>query len=416
MPGMTTRTKLAVVIAGLAAAALPAQDLTWAGLPGLAEQAPAARASRLLAEAADKRRGLLSRSRQPRLSAGIYGKAEAWDGSATTWPSAPNSAAWPEAQAALDWNLWRGGRDQGTGLAVEAEAKAAFLEASLSRAEVLLSLRQRYLETFLLKKKLSNLADAKREVKEDLAKAEKKAGAGFTSRTDVREFELRLLALSKEEALLEDSLDASRTLLAIMGGLPSAELSEIEMGWPDTTPTALGEGLEERIQVAKAESSRASASAQGTWPRPELGVGLAMIQGGPAGSFLQQQDYRAAAGLTVSLWDGGEGASARGALLKTAESLDLLAVSARDQRSASEALARRRMERWLALRVDMEKRAEKARQFREGVIQEYLRGVRDGRDLEEATKTTLEARNDLEETRVAAWSAWSEMQRLAAVE
>ena len=41
---MTTRTKLAVAIAWLAAAALPAQDLTWAGLPGLAEQAPTARA------------------------------------------------------------------------------------------------------------------------------------------------------------------------------------------------------------------------------------------------------------------------------------------------------------------------------------------------------------------------------------
>jgi outer membrane protein TolC len=298
----------------------------------------------------------------------------------------------------------------------DAVAREAALEAAIARADLLLTLRHGYLGASLLQRKLEILAESEKQTQDDLAKAQKKAGAGFTSRTDVREFELRLLALQEERVGLEDERDQSLAALAILAGLPRAELARMQEAWPEKAGIVSQASLEERLIMTRAGSERGAAQAQGRWPFPAFDVGLGLIQGGDRGGFLQQQDYRASAGLSLSLWDAGEASAARAALEMSAQSFDVLVDAAKLARETRADLARRRLERWLALRPQLELRVEAALQFRHSVIQEYLKGVRDGRDLEEATKASQEARNSLEEGRMTAWAAWSELQRLAAVE
>lgn len=412
---MTTRTELAALLLFVTAAA-PAQELSWAGLPAVASTAPAALASQLQADAAKARTGGLGRSFQPRLGAGASANAHSWDSSAGTWPSAANSSAWDELQAGLDWNLWRGGRDRASGLAADAEASAAALEARVSQADILLGLREAFLDAQLSTKRLEINAEAVAQAQEDRAKAEKKAGAGLTSRTDVDEFDLRLLALQQERASLEDDYDAQLAALASLAGVTGAKLGSGPDAWPEQAPLPDRPGLEEKLEAAHAQAETLRADAEGRWPWPALGVGLGMVQGGENGGFLEQQDYRAGAALTLSLWDGGEGRSARQALESSAKAFEALGQAVRAQRQAEAELAVKRIGRWLALRESLEKRVASAEAFRKAVAKEYLRGVRDGRDLEETTKTYQEARTDLESARAATWRAWSAVQRLAAGE
>ncbi len=336
--------------------ALPAADLSWNSLEALAAGAPLAQAKALEAEAAQRRTGLLGRTLQPQLSAGAFGQSVS---------TGQASATWPELRVGLGWNLWNGGRDRAASKSADAHAMVATHEAALAKAGALRSLRRAYLGVLLSSAKLKALAEAQSQTRENQAKAEKKALAGLTSRTDVREFELRALTLEREWALLEDALDTEKSALAVLGGI--AVVNEIQPleGWPAAGLTSEGQGLEQKLQEARVEAALLQADAQGCWPWPSLGLELGLLQGGIQGG-LQQSEAHALAGLSVSLWDRGMGATERQSLLKEAEALQVLARAAVTLQKSAQAQARRRLDRWTVLRKSLEDRAELALQRRQG--------------------------------------------------
>lgn len=384
-----------------------AQEITWAELPVLAHTAPLARAGRSQAGAAMAKTGALDRSFQPRLSVAGSAQAGAFN---------DEGKAWPELKADLDWNFWRGGRDRAASRSLDSGARLAALKGLAAREDTLLELRNTFLRASLAHRKTAILEESVIQSQEDLAKARRKAAAGFTSQLDVREFELRLISLKTEKARLEDEMEQSLAVLARLAGLSGAELSDSHRSWPDEVQAPSAPGLTERMLGLEAEIIRWDSRALGSWPRPGLDLGFRLNQGGAAGAFSDQRDARAFAALSLPLWDAGEASAARKSLAKSEEALQALIGAEKTARETSLTLARKKLARWLAMRELLKDGIDAALRLREGVLQEYLKGVRDGRDLEEATKAVHEAKVEMEEARVAAWSAWSSTQRLVAGE
>lgn len=126
----------------------------------------------------------------------------------------------------LEWNLYRGGRDQALSEIRGVESDLANKQYSLSRARVEREVARLYyemlfiLESISLKEKAIDMND------EQMKLAKAKNRSGFTSRADVIEFELREATLRSDLKRLEqERSERSRDLSVVLGRVePTGDL------------------------------------------------------------------------------------------------------------------------------------------------------------------------------------------------
>ncbi len=118
----------------------------------------------------------------------------------------------------LEWNLYRGGRDQAQSEIREVESALANKQYSLSQARVAREVAKLYYEMLFILESMSLKEKAIDMNGEQMKLAQAKNRSGFTSSADVIEFELREATLRSDLKRLEqERSERSRDLAVVLG-------------------------------------------------------------------------------------------------------------------------------------------------------------------------------------------------------
>lgn len=389
-----------------------AAAVTWDQLPDLVEAAPATKAEDAEAQAAEARTGYLARSWQPRIDAAASGtRRSVTDPEGVLEPAAKRTMAAGTGVAA-NLNLWRAGRDMAKDAALNELASARQHAATQQKANRLLAARRAWLEAWQQKGLADLLAASTELTRANRERAARKARSGLTTQSDVMEFDLRLLALEQQTAETGEAERQAEADMAALLGVPGATVISATSlpDWPPAQEAPVAVGLLELSLSGEGRSVGLERRSLGGWPYPEVGLGLIAGQGGRWQAFPAEQQAEAGVGLTLSLWDGGAASAEGRALDRQAESFRQAAEAARASRAAELDLTAYRLRLWQERSVRLGERVRLATEFRTSVSEEYLRGVKDSRDLEDATREVFEAGAAQQDVRVRAWAAWADWQ------
>lgn len=393
-----------LILCLLAAGQLSAMEVSWEALPGLAAKAPASQVQVTRAEAQRARQGSFRRSLHPRLGAfvGAGGSSGADKGDAGL-----------EAGLGLQWNLWRGGLDQAEEASREAGSEAARAQAEATKARLLLDSREAWLEAWDLHGRSLAIKRALERAQSDIKAARQKAGAGLTTLSEVEEQELRASQLDHHAHLDEQARDIALARLAGILGLETASLpAEADLGWPQPSERRGYKGPEELLAVSRLKALSAEYRRLPAWPRPSLDADASW---GREARKLPLEDSRLSGGLRLNaeLWDGGN-RSAEGKMHQLEISAMGLEVEAARLLETSLHLAfESDVRRWLEHKPHLEERMALSAKIRQKVIEEYRRGVRDGRDLSGSSMDLLEVEEEWAEDRAIAWKSWARAEALS---
>lgn len=380
--------------------------VSWETLPALVKAAPKAISGWKEFEASKARTGYLWRSFQPTIEGGAFG-----DGQNVLDQREP----YYELVATAKLNLFRFGRDEGKSRAFDLEAESKKLEASQNEADLLLLARSSWLEAWASMEKIKFLKQALEQARNDMERARKKANAGLTTQTDVQEFKLFIASLSLELVKEQNGQDEAMAGLAGLLSIPASQikLGDGPKGKPEAPVTDLPEGLVSQSTHLRALENLSERDGIGVWPWPSLDIVAQGIRGGPVPAVPDLQGYFGAQ-LSFSIWDQGQAYAERRALKSQSESLFKLSEGLKSEWSAEVESVKSQLARWVEKLPELDSRVTLADDFLRLVSQEYSRGVKDGRDLEGATREQLEAGSVRVETLAKVWETQARLEALTA--
>lgn len=378
--------------------------VSWEALPAIVKEAPKALSGWKEYEASNARTGYLFRSFQPTIEGGLFG-----DGQNALNQREP----YYELVATAKLNLFRFGRDESKGHAFDLQAESKKLEATQNQADLLLEARTRWLEAWASTEKIKFLEQAIDQAQSGRERAKKKANAGLTTQTDVLEFKLFIESLALELAKEKNNLDEAMAGLAGLLNIPrnQIQLGEGPKGMPQVPESDATEGLVSQFTHLSAMENLAERDSFGVWPWPSLDLVAQGIRGGPVPAVPDLQSYFGAQ-LSFSVWDQGQAYSERKVLQNQSDSLAKLSEGLKSEWTAEVESVRSQLARWLEKLPELDNRAAMADDFLKLVSQEYSRGVKDGRDLEGATREQLEAESDRAEAFSKTWETRARLEAL----
>lgn len=387
--------------------------LGWEALPQAVAQAPGAAALRAEASAAQARRGGWGRSFAPRLEA--FGAAR---GQGAAPAANEPDGLWPEAGLRGRVNLWRQGQDRARTEQVDALARQAQAQALAGEQALLLQARQTWLQAWAARRRLQALQAAQARCAEDLQRIRRQAAAGLVPRSDVLALELQADELDQhafDEAHLAD--EAEHHLAALLGLPPEdAEglVDGVGLAWPPAQAQRRPRRAEQAQRLAAAEALQAQAlGAPGLW-QPSLDL-EAQARAGRVGYGLGEAgDWQGLAVLSLA-WDGASAPDKERAWLRGQAQASRQALKAQQAADAVKLTElRHALASWVGRQSAVEQRSARSARFRQAVLEENARGVRDSRDLMDSNQALLEADSDLILAQVRAWSVWAELQAFEA--
>ncbi len=395
-----------------------ATPVSWDQLPGLVEVAPATKAEAAEVRAAEARTGYFGRSLQPRIEAGAFGVVRSFADPEGVLEPIDRRTTGAETEGSVSLNLWRAGRDRARNSSLNELASSQRAQAAQARADRLLAARRAWLEGWLQQGATELLTATIALTRADRERANRKAERGLTTTTDVTEFDLRVLALEHQAAETGERLRSATAELAALLGLSgdNVTLGQPPVDHPPVPEAPASVGLTELSLSGTGRSLASESRSVGAWPYPEIGVSGTAGQGGDWRGFPAEQVVSGRLGLTLSLWDGGSARVERRALAEQAEALNHSAAGAAAGRQAHLGLIAYQLQLWQERLPKLDERVNLAETFRKNVSEEYLRGVKDSRDLEDATGQVFEAGRTRLEVRIRSWNAWATWQALNARE
>lgn len=378
--------------------------VSWEMLPALVKTAPKALSGWKEFEASKARTGYLWRSFQPTIEGGAFG-----DGQNVLDKREP----YYELVATAKLNLFRFGRDEGKSRAFDQEAQSKKLEAVQNESDLLLLVRSSWLEAWASGEKIKFLRQAIEQAQGGMERAKKKANAGLTTQTDVQEFKLFISSLSLELVKVQNEQEEAMAGLSGLLNIPGSQikLGDGPKGKLEAPPLDLSEGLVSQLTHLRALQNLSERDGIGVWPWPSFDIVAQGIKGGPVPAIPDFQSYFGAQ-LTFSIWDQGQAYAERKALENHSESLFKLSEGLKSEWAAEVQSVKSQLARWVEKLPELDNRAALAGEFLRSVSQEYSRGVKDGRDLEGATREQLEAGSAQVETFAKAWETQARLEAL----
>jgi len=378
----------------------------WDQLRDLVQKAPETEAALANATAAKHRTGYLWRSFQPRIDAGLFADGE-------TFLNGGNSFL--QGIASYRQNIIRFSRDENKSRAFDLLAQAKRLEAIQTKADVLFLARSAWLEVWVAREKGELLASLKEQTERNIQRGKKKERAGLTSQSDLHKFELFLMEINREIAETQNSQEEGAALLAGMLGISTnnLELGDGFTSWPGIEKADDAKGLPALFIRLKSDSLLSDGKSLGAWPFPSLDLQAQWVRGGPIPALRDNETF-VGLELSASLWDQGQAESESNALREEAKALSKEADGLAVQWVSQIRLAHSQILRWNGQNQEAETRIGLAERFQQKVSEEYILGVKDSVDLQEATKELFQAKLIQVETQAKAWESWSRLKSLLA--
>lgn len=384
--------------------------LSWDALPAAVSAAPKVSAIQAEAWAAQARRRGLSRSFAPRLEAFAQGRSEGAE------PGLNQS--WPEAGIRGRLNLWRKGQDGARAEQADAQADQATALAEVSKRDLLILARQAWLEAWQARQRLKALQAAQVRCEEDLKRIRRQAQSGLVPRSDV--LALETLAAELDQHVFDEThlADEAEHHLAALLGLPAAQAEGLADGstltWPDSRLGQRAERAEQAALRAQTQARLAESKALGGMWQPSLDLDSQFRAGRAGYSLSDARDWQALAVLSLA-WDPASAVDKEQAWLKGQAQASQWALEAQVRADAVElAELQHALSSWVGRKGAVEQRLAATAEFRQAVLDENARGVRDSRDLKDSNEALLEADADLTVAQARAWSVWSELQAFGA--
>lgn len=380
--------------------------LSWEALPQAVSAAPKVSAIQAQAWAAKVRRSGVGRSFAPRLEAFAQGRVEGAE------PGLNQS--WPEAGVRGRMNLWRLGKDAANTEQWEAQSAQALAQAELSQQEILLRARLAWLEAWQARQRLKALQAAQIRCEEDLKRIRRQAQAGLVPRSDVLALETLNAELGQHVFDETHLADEAEHHLAALLGLPASEAEGLADGstlaWPQAEARKRAVRAEQAVLRAQVDASLAEAKALGGVWQPSLDLDSQLRAGRAGMSLSEARDWQALAVLSLA-WDPAGNLDKEQAWLQgQAKAIELELEAQRRADAVELAELEHALASWVGRKGLVEQRLRSTTEFRQAVLEENARGVRDSRDLLDSNEALLEADADLTVAQARAWSVWAELQ------
>ncbi len=314
-------------------------------------------------------------------------------------------------------NLYRGGKDKANQEIQSAEEDFQKVRAEKTKARIIREVSAKYYELLYLSEGIALKEDARTANKNQMALAQKKKNAGFTSQADVLEFELRDSTLASDINFLKlEETIKERELARLVGRSQNkpihvkGHLERIRVA--KTTDDLLKRALAEREDLKEAEknlrvSELGYKSLFGDYlPRIDLDGKFGKLATDER-VFTELNNYSFALKVSIPIFSGLETKYGRHAKFEEIAKNELSASRLRQEIRVQLENALTKL-RSIEERLDLEeKNIERSKQYYEISLSEYRKGVKNSPDvagaaerLSDARLRNLEYRKNYELTRI----------------
>lgn len=350
----------------------------------------------------EKLKGSLSRSFLPKLNL-TYGRERF-----TTGPY--YSVNQPFGGIEAEVNVFNSGRDALENERRNKEARLALVDTTITKAKVLSEGRQALAQYAFLKEIQLILEEALRMNEKNFSGARKRINAGLSTQTDLIDFKQQKVALEQEYETLKYEQGVVSRLLAVLLGLHPDE--EIQVAFKNIHPehgplfestndysnSVLLQKAALNSEIARIENKTAS-----RWWAPKLdlyGYALRFTQKEREYSDVgQRNDVTFGFKLTVPLFDGGEGITQSAASAARARSREHLLRKQSLELENETGNATRKLELAHKLIHGAEESVKLMSEYREGIMSEYSKGIKNSPDVLQANQRWIEAKTKFAEVK-----------------
>ena len=344
---------------------------------------------------AEEMKGRLTRSFLPKLTLS-YGQEKF-----TTGPY--YNATQPYGGINAEVNLFNSGRDSILSEKINREAEIALIESDMARIQVLAELRRTLSHYAYLSEVRQILKTALEQNETNLEKARKRVNGGLGSNTDLLDFKQQKVQLGQELATLEFELGVASRMISTLLGIDPKE--SIEINFANAHPDHADEkgfaitGKSRLVKRAELEQGLASLELKRTerWWTPSVDLYAYALR------FTQKEreynpsearnDVTLGFKFTFPIFDGGEGlrtAAATKALAR-ARSAEVTAKNLEIERISQDAI--KRLELAHNLIHGSEENVQIMNDYRQGILSEYARGIKNSPDVLQASQRWIEAKS-----------------------
>ena len=350
----------------------------------------------------EKLKGSLSRSFLPKFNL-TYGRERF-----TTGPY--HSLNQPFGGIEAEVNVFNSGRDALENERRNKEARLALVDATITKAKVLSEGRQALAQHAFLKEIQLILEEALRMNEKNFSGARKRINAGLSTQTDLIDFKQQKVALEQEYETLKYEQGVVSRLLAILLGLHPDEAIHVvsknihpEHGPLFESTTDFSNSILLQKAALNSEIARIENKAASRWWAPKLdlyGYALRFTQKEREYSEVgQRNDVTFGFKFTFPLFDGGEGIAQSAASAAQARSREHLLRKQSLMLENETGNATRKLELAHKLIHGAEESVKLMSEYREGIMSEYSKGIKNSPDVLQANQRWIEAKTKFAEVK-----------------
>ncbi len=376
--------------------------LTEESLPSFTESAPSVQALRQRLNSAEELKGSLNRSFMPKIRLS-YGR-ERYTTGPYYWVNQPFGGA--EAEI----NVFNSGKDVLENNKREKEAMIAAIDQNMAQAQVLSEARKSFAQFAYLQEIEKVLNEALKFNENNIQGAHKRINAGLATSSDVLDFKQQKITLLQEVETLRYEKGAVQRLLAVLIGKEPTE--EIVIQHENLHPEhesekALrlnpGQSILTKKASLQSEVSSIERDAASRWWAPRLDLyGYALRFTQKEREYPQtgqRNDVSIGFRLVFPIFDGGEGFRQTSAKESVAKAYSFQATQRNLEVQRETLDASKKLELAHNLIHGAEESVKIMEDYRQGILREYVRGIKNSPDVLQANDRWITAKTKFAEVK-----------------